>query len=145
MALPSPAIFRTKSKAVPNIIDSAVSVGAYGWPDECQGRKNNDVLMKRLTNTRTRTGKNNNKKKEKDEEEHSAPQLKKRKNGKEIPTESTGSLVLGLAREETSDLVTDDRRRRLVDMANSYLQKHCSEDAYNGGDGSSPKRQRLGD
>ncbi|CAL1393719.1 unnamed protein product [Linum trigynum] len=87
MTLTCPAIFSTKS----NIIDSAISVGSNGWPDECQGRKNNDLLMKRLTRTRARIGKNNK------EKEHSAPQMKKRKNGKEITTESTGILVLGLA------------------------------------------------
>ncbi|CAL1393640.1 unnamed protein product [Linum trigynum] len=91
MALPCPAM-RT------NIVDSTISVGSYGWSDEFQGQKNNDVLMKRLTNTIARMGKtssatsnshhqqkNSNNKKEK---EYSAPQPKKRKNGKEITTES---------------------------------------------------------
>ncbi|CAL1393642.1 unnamed protein product [Linum trigynum] len=120
-------VFKTKS-AVPSIS----VVGAYGWPDECQGRK-------------TRTGKK--------EKEYSAPhQLKKRKKGKEsnlLPESSEEKIKGGSPllpwEESRSDFVMDDRRRRLVEMANRYLRKHCSEDAYNGGDGSSPKRQRLGD
>ncbi|CAL1361833.1 unnamed protein product [Linum trigynum] len=51
-----------------------------------------------------------------------------------------------LPRKATSGFVMDDRRRRLVEMANRYLRKHRpSDDAwYGGGDDESPtKRQRL--